>query len=93
MDIEMGAKSWETAEVKFWSGSGIYYYRNPVAVARYLIRQRTFIQELVYTPIREYDSAGQQVYSEIHLVHWWWETQVGLLDTDTNLELPVLTLI
>src|SRR5437667_4931272 len=56
MDSDMGLGSWKTAEVEFWSGTATYWYRDPIVIVWFLLQQRAFIKELVYTPIREYDS-------------------------------------
>ena len=77
----MGKTSWQTGEATFWSGKVAYHYRDPVAIARFLIRQRAFMDELVYAPIWDYNLKGQRVYSEMHTANWWWETQVNLLNT------------
>ena len=70
----MGLGSWKTAEVEFWSGTATYWYWDPIVIVRFLLRQRAFIEELVYAPIQEYDSFGQHRYSEMHTCDWWWET-------------------
>ena len=51
MNMEMGKTSWQIGEITFWSGKVAYHYRDPVAIVRFLIRQRAFVDELVYAPI------------------------------------------
>lgn len=52
------------------------YYRNVIDCVRYLIRQVAYKSDMVYAPIREYDSSGERLYSEMHTADWWWDTQV-----------------
>ena len=53
-----------------------FYYRNPLYCIRYLVRQVAYRSDMVYAPIREYDSSGERLYSEMHTADWWWDTQV-----------------
>ena len=38
-----------------------------------------FGEDMVYACVKEWNGEEliQQVYSEMHAAHWWWETQVG----------------
>jgi len=42
-----------------------------------MIAQVAYSSGMAYTLIREYDSSGEQLYSEMHTVDWWWNMQVG----------------
>jgi len=53
-----------------------FYYRNIIDCVRYLIRQVTYSADMVYAPIREYDSSGERLYSEMHTADWWWDMHV-----------------
>jgi len=68
--------SWTTATLESGNHLTTFYYRNIVSCVRYLIRQVAYKEDMVYAPIREYDSNGDQLYSEMHTADWWWETQV-----------------
>ena len=57
----------------------VFHYRDIKSGIRYLLRQRTFAQHLVYQPSREFDEEGNQVYTEMYLGDWWWQTQVRTL--------------
>jgi len=52
-----------------------FYYRNIIDCVRYLIRQVAHSSDMVYTPIREDDSSGERLYSEMHMANWWWDMQ------------------
>jgi len=54
-----------------------FYYRNIIDCVRYLIRQVAYRSDMVYTPIREYDSSGERLYSEMHTADWWCDMQVS----------------
>ena len=43
---------------------------------RYLIRQVAYRSDMVYAPIREYDSSVERLYSEMHTADWGWDMQV-----------------
>ena len=68
--------SWTEATLESGEQSTTFYYRNIVSCVRYLIRQVAYKEHMVYAPIREHDSNGDQLYSEMHTAEWWWETQV-----------------
>jgi len=53
-----------------------FYYWNALDSVRYLVRQVAYRSDMVYAPIREYDSSGERLYSEMHTADWWWDTQV-----------------
>ncbi|KAG0132972.1 hypothetical protein HOY82DRAFT_483212, partial [Tuber indicum] len=59
--------------------------RDPIDCARYLLSQRCFAQDLVYAPVKEWNSEEppQRVYSEMRTGDWWWETQDTLPDGAT----------
>jgi hypothetical protein len=78
MDIDIGENSWSTQEMEFCGSTETLYYRNPVQIISYLLRQRAYVNDLVYAPIREFNTDGERVYSEMHTAEWWWETQVKL---------------
>jgi len=53
-----------------------FYYRNALNYVRYLVCQVAYRSDMVYAPIREYDSSGERLYSEMHTADGWWDTQV-----------------
>ena len=81
MNPELGPNSWSIGEAN-WSLTGggnrrtAYYYRSPLSCIKYLLKQPCFQKHLVYTPVREYNEAGERMYSEMHTADWWWSTQV-----------------
>jgi hypothetical protein len=77
MDADMGQSSWTKGEVRYWSGSSEFWYRDPITIVQFLLRQRTFVDELVYAPTRVFDADGQRLFTEMHTGNWWWSTQVS----------------
>ena len=67
---------WTEVTLESGEQSTTFYYRNIVSCVRYLMRQVAYKEHMVYAPIRKYDSNGDQLYSEMHIAAWWWETQV-----------------
>ena len=68
--------TWTEAVIGDGQHTITFDYRNPLYCFRYLVRHVAYISDIVYTPIREYDSSGARLYSLIHTVDWWWDTQV-----------------
>ena len=56
--------------------STTFYCLNMVSCVRCLIWHVAYKEDMIYAPIRKYDSYGDQLYSEMHTADWWWETQV-----------------
>jgi len=67
---------WAEASIDDGRHATTFYYRNIIDCVRYLIRQVAYSSDMVYAPIREYDSSGEQLYSEMHTADWWWDMQV-----------------
>lgn len=76
MDQCLGWGSWKTGTVQLWSGTEPYFYRDPVDIVRYLLRQKVFAKDFAYAPARHYSSDDERVYSDMHTADAWWELQV-----------------
>ena len=64
--------TWTEATIGDGRHTTTFYYRNSLYCVRYLVRQVAYISDMVYTPIQEYDSSGERLYSEMHTADWWW---------------------
>ena len=53
-----------------------FYYRKTLDYVRYLVRQVEYRSNIVYASVREYDSSGERLYSQMYTADWWWDTQV-----------------
>jgi len=67
---------WAEASIDDGPHATTFYYRNSIDCVLYLIRQVAYSSDMVYTPLGEYDSSGQRLYSEMHTADWWWDMQV-----------------
>jgi len=53
---------WEEASTDDGRHATTFYYRNSIDCVRNLIRQVAYSSDMVYAPIREYDSSGERLY-------------------------------
>jgi hypothetical protein len=76
--IDMGEPSWNIGhEALADKTMAMFKYRNPIDLIKYLLRQRVYRDNLVYSPVREYRDDAR-LYSELHTADWWWNTQLSL---------------
>jgi hypothetical protein len=59
------------------SAMSAFWYRNPVSCIEFLMQQPAYREEMVYGPIKEFNAAGERMYSEINSGDWWWRMQVS----------------
>jgi len=67
---------WAKASINNSQHATSFYYRIIIDCDCYLICQVAYSSDMVYAPIREYDSSGERLYSEMHTADWWWDMQV-----------------
>jgi len=67
---------WSEASIDDGRHGTTFNYRNIIDCVRCWICQVMYRADIVYAPIREYDSCGERLYSEIHTADWWWDIQV-----------------
>jgi hypothetical protein len=75
MDNGLGPGSWKHGDAIFSGTKVPFYFRDPVDCVKYLIRQKAYQSDLVYSPERLYEGEERQ-YGELHTADWWWDTQV-----------------
>ncbi|KAG0632929.1 hypothetical protein HOY80DRAFT_854248, partial [Tuber brumale] len=87
LESGLGMRSWkEGLDIEDADGLELatsqrrFFYRNPLDCAKYLLSQKCFAQDIVYAPVKDWDSETPpaRVYSEMHTGDWWWETQDSL---------------
>ncbi len=66
-------------------------YQNIIDSLRFLLRHWLFEKDLVYAFICHYNANNCWVYSEMHMIDWWWETQKKLSDDITIVSLLLTT--
>jgi len=67
---------WAEASIDDGRHATTFDYRNIIDCVRCLIRQVAYSTDMVYARIREYDSSGERLYSEMPTADWWWDMQV-----------------
>jgi len=67
---------WTEAVIDDGQHAATFYSRNIIDCVRYLIRHMAYRSDMVFTPIREYDTSGERLYSEMHMTDWSSDTQV-----------------
>ena len=63
--------SWVT-DVKFW-------HRDPLAVLQEIFENEDLAQSCVWEPVKQYNSEGERVYTDMYTGDWWWRLQVTWL--------------
>lgn len=78
----LGEPSWSLQKAKAVGEDGAtgediaYAYRDRKTCIQYLLRQSVFADDMVFSPMTEFDTGCEQYYSELHTANWWWEMQV-----------------
>src|SRR5205085_5238838 len=91
MDNSLGPESWRKVEVTLSGANVPFYYRDPVDCVKYLIRQRAYQSDMVFSPKRLYEGDERQ-YGKLHTADWWWDTQV-CINSGTLLRVLTLTMV
>ncbi|KAI9875344.1 MAG: hypothetical protein M1823_007496, partial [Watsoniomyces obsoletus] len=66
MEPDMAHGSWMTGKADFDGLKETYYYRDPLSVIQYLFRQRAFVNDMIYAPVKVHNQAGESMFSEMH---------------------------
>lgn len=53
-----------------------FRYRNIIKCIEYLLRQKAFVNNMMWAPIKIYNHNNDRIYSEMNTGSWWWEQQV-----------------
>jgi hypothetical protein len=59
-------------EIQYWS-------RDSLAVLQEILENRELADKCVWAPVKQYNSEGERVYTDMHTADWWWDLQVGQL--------------
>jgi hypothetical protein len=87
--IDMGEPSWSIGREALADKTiATFKYRNPIDLIEYLLSQRVYKDDLVYSPVREFRDDAR-LYSELHTADWWWNTQLSLPREDGTV-VPVI---
>jgi hypothetical protein len=82
MEDGLGHGSWKKSTLDMaWNKEHpdhiIFWHRDLIACAKWILRQAAYKEHLIYAPVRSFNAAGNRVYDEMHTGDWWWSTQVG----------------
>ena len=78
MDATVNEPSWYSGKVNFPLQKGVKFrYRKLILVVKYLLRQKVYVDNVVWGLHPEYDKQGNGVYSEIDTGTWWEDNQVS----------------
>lgn len=81
LEPELGEESWTYGKAMFWADDSQkeqpFYFRDPATIIQHFFKQPAFRDHLVYKPVKEFNSQGRRIYSEISSADWWWEAQVS----------------
>jgi hypothetical protein len=68
---------WHTGYVEFpLRPKSVFQYRDILDCIQYLLRQRAFVNNMLWAPVQAFNDEGERMYSEINTGSWWWEEQV-----------------
>lgn len=76
-------KSWRITELDIYGKNLKIYHRDILSVVAFLIGHFPFKEDMVYSPIRQFNAKGDRVYDEAHSADRWWEIQDQLPDGAT----------
>jgi len=83
LEYGFGSQSWTSFTIE----SGTLWTRNLLECIRFLLGHLPFREDMVYGPIRIFDSGGRRIYNEIYTADWWWETQNAVPEGGTVIPL------
>jgi hypothetical protein len=81
-DLALGEWELHTLEDMKWNDNHQcpikYWSRDIIKSMTWLMRQPAYAEHRIYAPQRGFNSntPPKRLYTEIHTVDWWWETQV-----------------
>jgi len=70
---------WAESSVNNEGKPTLFWYWNPIAAVRYFVGHLPFKDHLSYVPVKQMDSSGQRIYTEMWTPDWWWKTQASFL--------------
>jgi len=82
MEDGLGHRSWKKSKLSMaWNEQHpdpiLFWHRDLIACSKWILRQPAYMDHLVYSPLRSYNTAGCRVYDEMNTGDWWWDKQVS----------------
>ncbi len=53
--------------------SGYVEFRSILHCIQYLLRQRAYVEHMLWEPVQVINTNGDRIYSEINTADWWWQ--------------------
>lgn len=67
------------------------WYHDPIELIRFLIGYKPFAPDLVYAPVRDYNSDDERCFSQAHTANAWWNLQTQLPEGATVVPIQWMT--
>jgi hypothetical protein len=64
-------------------------YRDVIKEVKFFLSHQSFIRDLFYAFIRQFNDDNQRIYTKMHIEDWWWKTQKKILEKTTIVSLLI----
>jgi hypothetical protein len=69
---------WQSGYVEFpLRPKSEFRFRSILHCIQYLLRQRAYVDHMLWEPVQVINTDGDRIYSEINTADWWWQQQVS----------------
>jgi hypothetical protein len=55
-------------------------YRDVIKRIKFLLSHQSFIRDLFYAFIRQFNDNNERIYTKMHIEDWWWKTQKKIFE-------------
>jgi hypothetical protein len=55
-------------------------YRDVIERVKFFLNHQSFIRDLFYAFIRQFNDDNERIYTKMHIKNWWWKTQKKILE-------------
>jgi len=76
---------WEQSSLNIEEKATPFWYWNPIAAVQHLLGHPPHKDHLSYTPVKQMDSNGKCIYTEMWTTDWWGKTQATFLELSERL--------
>ena len=66
-------------------------YRDIMSMIQFFFDHSSFVSNLAYISLCQYNDRHKQIYKEMHTIDWWWQTQDQLSSKTTIVSLMITT--
>src|SRR5690606_80637 len=74
-----GLPSWShcTIDGELPVNNNTLYFRDPVAIIRYILQQPYYRNVMIYSACRDFHCGTERIYHEMNSAEWWWNIEVS----------------